>query len=271
MEQTRLGRTPTLVPTIGLGTARYVGGRGVLVRGIDAGLRLIDTAESYNALGDEPGWAETLVGRELAGRRGEAFVATKISPRNLSARDVPAHARASARRLQVDVIDLYQIHAPNPSIPIAETMAALERLVDEGVIRYIGVSNFSAEQLKAAQDAARTHAIVSNQVRYNLFERAAADEVLALCRSSGVTLIAHTPLALGRFEGRRGARTLLEVCRDVGKSPAQVMLNWLAGQAGVIAIPKTDRPERVPELAASVGWELAPEQRAALDGCAARA
>ena len=267
MENVFLGPTQTTVPKIGLGTARYFGGQGVLVKGLAAGLRLIDTAESYNARGDEPGEAELLVGSELAGRWDQTFIASKISPRNLAAADVPVHARASARRLGVEVIDLYQIHGPNPSIPIAETMGALERLVDEGLIRFIGVSNFSADQLKAAQDAAGRYPIVSNQIRYNLFDRADAD-VLDLCRETKVTVIAHTPLSLGSFGGHGGSAVLAEVSRATGRTPAQVMLNWLVGQDGVIAIPKTDRPERVAELAGSVGWELDSDQRRALDACA---
>ena len=267
MENVFLGSTQTTVPKIGLGTARYFGGQGVLVKGLAAGLRLIDTAESYNARGDEPGEAELLVGSELAGRWDQTFIASKISPRNLAAADVPVHARASARRLGVEVIDLYQIHGPNPSIPIAETMGALERLVDEGLIRFIGVSNFSADQLKAAQDAAGRYPIVSNQIRYNLFDRVDAD-VLDLCRETKVTVIAHTPLSLGSFGGHGGSAVLAEVSRATGRTPAQVMLNWLVGQEGVIAIPKTDRPERVAELAGSVGWELDSDERRALDACA---
>jgi len=268
MDEVFLGPTDTRVPKIGLGTARYFGGRNVLVRGLAAGLRLIDTAESYNAVGDEPGAAETLVGAELAGLWDDVFIATKISPRNLRASDVPAHARASARRLGVEVLDLYQIHGPNPSIPIGETIGALERLVDEGLIRYIGVSNFSADQLKAAQDAARRHPIVSNQIRYNLFERDVAEDVLEYCQATKVTVIAHTPLALANFGGHAGSGVLREVGLATGRTPAQVMLNWLVAQGGVIAIPKTDRPERVAELAGSVGWELDDDQRRALDACA---
>lgn len=268
MDEVYLGPTQTTVPKIGLGTARYFGGRGVLVEGLAAGLRLIDTAESYNARGDAPGQAELLVGEELAGHWDRVFIATKISPRNLGARDVPVHARASARRLGVEVLDLYQIHGPNPAIPIAETIGALEGLVDEGLIRFIGVSNFSADQLKAAQDAARRYPIVSNQIRYNLFDRGAAEDVLALCQETKVTVIAHTPLALANFGGHQGSAVLAEISRETGRTPAQVMLNWLVGQDGVIAIPKTDRPERVAELAGSVGWDLDDDQRRALDECA---
>ena len=209
-----------------------------------------------------------LVGEELAGHWERVFIATKISPRNLAADDVPVHARASARRLGVEVLDLYQIHGPNPAIPISETIGALEGLVDEGLIRFIGVSNFSADQLKAAQDAAQRYPIVSNQIRYNLFERDVADDVLEYCQETKVTVIAHTPLALANFYGYAGSGVLREVSRATGRTLAQVMLNWLVSQDGVIAIPKTDRPERVAELAGSVGWELDPDQRRALDACA---
>ena len=218
--------------------------------------------------GRRAGASRVAGGEELAGHWDQTFIASKISPRNLAAADVPVHARASAQRLGVEVIDLYQIHGPNPSIPIGESIGALERLVDEGLIRFIGVSNFSADQLKAAQDAARRYPIVSNQIRYNLFERDVADDVLAYCQETQVTVIAHTPLALADFDGHAGSGVLHEVSRSTGRTPAQVMLNWLVGQDGVIAIPKTDRPERVAELAGSVGWDLDAEQRRALDACA---
>ena len=110
MKEISLGQTETTVPIIGLGTARYFGGRNVLTLGVRAGMRLIDTAESYNATGDTPGHTEALVGSEIANVREQAFVATKISAQNLSCDKVPMHARASAARLRVSTIDLYQIH-----------------------------------------------------------------------------------------------------------------------------------------------------------------
>ncbi|MBM4436044.1 MAG: aldo/keto reductase [Actinobacteria bacterium] len=266
MEYLPLGPTAQRVPKIGFGTARFHGGAGVLRRAVELGAGFIDTAESYNAWGDEPGVAETLVAEELGGVTGEVVVATKISPENLRFDDVIRHALASRERLRVPSIDLYQVHAPNPAIPIAETMRALERLVDEGVIRRIGVSNFDVEDLQAAQDALRTQPLVANQVRYNLFDREVEARVLPYCQEHRITVSAHTPLALGRFTGRPGAGVLALVARETNRTAAQIMLNWLVGHAGVMAIPKTDRAERVDELVASVGWTLDPAQRAALDG-----
>ena len=267
MKEVSLGRTRTTVPKIGLGTARYIGGRNVLALGISAGLRLIDTAEAYNAIGDTPGYTETLVGNEIADFHEKVFIATKISPRNLSGDAVSVHARASAARLRVSTIDLYQIHSPNSEIPILETMAAMERLVDEGIVHHIGVSNFPSDRLKEAMDAMRSYPIVSNQIKYNLFERSAATDVLETCHDAGVTVIAHTPLAMSKFERFPGNSVLKDLSLSLRRPPAQIMLNWLVSQENVIAIPKTDRPERVTELATAADWTLEPNAREILDGC----
>ena len=267
MKEVALGQTKTTVPIIGLGTARYFGGRNVLALGVRAGMRLIDTAESYNATGDKPGHTEALVGSEIATVHEQAFVATKISPQNLSCDKVPVHARASAARLRVSTIDLYQIHAPNSGIPILETMSAMERLVDEGIVQHIGVSNFSSDQLKEALDVMRSHPIVSNQIRYNLFERSVATDVLETCRESGVTVIAHTPLAMANFDHFPGASVLHELSHSLHRPPAHIMLTWLVNQENVIAIPKTDRPERVAELSTATDWIMEPHVREILDQC----
>ncbi len=228
-------------------------------------MSLIDTAESYNTWGDAPGVGERHVGEQIGSFRDKVFLATKISPSNLRYEDVLKHAEMSRGRLNTDVIDLYQIHAPNHRIHMAETMRAMERLVADGVIRFIGVSNFSVEDLKAAQDALATEALVSNQVKYNLFDRAIEADILPYCQEHGITVIAYEPLALGRITEGSGREDLRRIAEEVRKTPAQVMLNWLVGHSGVTTIPKTDRIERVDELAGSVGWELTPEQSAALE------
>lgn len=230
---------------------------------LDAGF--IDTAESYNAEGDEPGGAERIVADEIEGIRDQIFLASKLSPRNFRYDDVLAHAAASSERLRAEVIDLYQLHAPNPGVPIAETMRAMERLVADGAIRHIGVSNFSVDEMKAAQDALTTHPLVSNQVHYNVFDRSPEAEVLPYCQEQGITLIAHTPLGMGTFATRPGAEVLARVADETSKTQVQVMLNWLVSQPAVMAIPKTDRVERVDELVGSVGWELSSEQRRSLE------
>ena len=265
MEYINLGPTDQLVSKIGFGTARFHFEDGILRRAVELGMSLIDTAESYNTWGDAPGVGERHVGEQIAGFRDKVFVATKISPSNLRYEDVLEHAEMSRQRLNIEVIDLYQIHAPNHRVQLAETMRAMERLVADGVIRFIGVSNFSVEDLKAAQDVLAKGTLVSNQVKYNLFDREIEADVLPYCKEHGITVIAYEPLALGRITEGSGREELRRIATEAGKTLAQVMLNWLVGHVGVTTIPKTDRLERVDELAGSVGWALTPEHRAALE------
>ena len=134
MEMKQLGSTSVMVPEIGLGAWNYTGGVEPLRRGVELGAFLIDTAEVYGT--------EEAVGQAVRGIREKVFVATKVSGQHLRERDVMRAAETSLRRLQVDVIDLYQVHWPNSGVPIGETMRAMEALVDTGMVRHIGVSNF---------------------------------------------------------------------------------------------------------------------------------
>src|SRR5919106_4216617 len=136
MELKQLGNTNVMVPEIGLGAWKYRGGVEPLRHGLALGASLIDTAEIYGT--------EEIVGRAIQDRREQVFLATKVSGSHLRHDDVLRAAEASLQRLHIDVIDLYQIHWPNQSVPLKETMRAMESLVDSGHIRYIGVSNFSA-------------------------------------------------------------------------------------------------------------------------------
>src|SRR5947209_16915791 len=132
---------------------------------LDLGVTLIDTAEIYGF-----GKSERAVGRALEGRRDEAFLATKVFPVLPVAPVVVQRGRASARRLGVDTIDLYQVHWPNPVVPIGTTMAGMRRLQDDGVVRHVGVSNFGLSQWKAAERALGAP-VLSNQVQYSLVAR----------------------------------------------------------------------------------------------------
>ena len=214
MEYISLGATAEQIPKIGFGTWQYRGGAGVLKRAAELGAGFVDTAEAY---GTEP-----IVGREIAAFRDDMFVATKVSASNLRYDDVIEHAEASLRRLQVSVIDLYQVHWPNPDIPIAETMRAMETLVAEGKVRFIGVSNFSPSQMREAQDSLKDNPLAANQVRYSLFAREIEDEVLPYCQENDITVIAYTPIARGVFDSPGEA--LREVAAEIGATPAQVML-----------------------------------------------
>jgi diketogulonate reductase-like aldo/keto reductase len=165
MELKPLGNTGVMVPEIGLGVWKYSGGVEPLRRGVELGAFLIDTAELYGT--------EDVVGQAVKDLRDRVFLATKVSADHLRYDDVLRAAEASLRRLDTNCIDLYQIHWPNWSAPIQETMRAMEALVDRGLIRYIGVSNFSVAQLREAQAAMSKYPIVSNQVLYNLLPAAA--------------------------------------------------------------------------------------------------
>jgi len=253
MEYVALGRSSLRIPKIGFGSWRYRGGTGVLRRAVELGAGFVDTAESY---GTEPA-----VGDDIKEFRDRVFVATKVSPENLRHGDVLSHAEASLRRLRTSYVDLYQVHWPNPDIPISETMAAMEELVSAGKVLHVGVSNFSVAQMKEAQNALKNNRLMSNQVPYNLYSRQIEEDILPYCQEQGIAVIAWSPLARGRFE----SAALGRVASETGKTRAQIMLNWCVSHAGVMAIPKTDRPERVDEAVGAVGWELSPEQRAALE------
>ena len=152
MEYRELGNTGQMVPEIGLGTWKYRGVSEPLQKGIDLGANLIDTAEMYKT--------EDAVGAAIKGRRSEVFLATKVLGSNLRRDAVMRAAETSLSLLDEDILDLYQIHWSNPSIPISETMGAMEELVDRGMVRYIGVRNFSMIEMQAAQHFARYSALL---------------------------------------------------------------------------------------------------------------
>jgi diketogulonate reductase-like aldo/keto reductase len=162
MHHKDLAETGIRLPAVGLGTWQYRGGIEPLRTGITLGAYFIDTAESYGT--------EEVVGQAIHGIRKDIFLATKVSPRHFRRADVIAAAEASLKQLNTDYIDLYQLHWPNHTIPIEETMGTMEQLVDSGKIRFIGVSNFFLHDLRNAQKAMSKHKIVSNQVRYSLIE-----------------------------------------------------------------------------------------------------
>jgi len=258
MRTKELGRTGVQVAEIGLGTWQYSGGVAALRKGVAAGATFIDTAEAYGT--------EDIVGQAVQDIRDEVFLATKVSSSNFRRDDVVAAADSSLRRLRTDRIDLYQLHWPSYSIPVSETMEAMARLVDQGKVRFIGVSNFSVAQLREAQDVVG-HTIASNQVPYSLANRDIEDELLAFCQDKGVTVIAYSPLARGLDSLRQsvGRGALAEVASAAGKTEAQVTLNWCISKNDVIAIPKSDSVDRTVENAGASGWRLTSEQVAALE------
>src|SRR5207249_7990268 len=161
-----------------------------------------------------------------------------------------------------DCIDLYQLHCANYLVPMAETLAAMEKLVEAGKVRFIGVSNFSVSQLKKAQKCMQKNRIVSNQLRYNLVDRTIEPRLLPYCQTNGVTVIAYSPLAR-KFQriidgDRQGC--LAKIVKSVGKTAAQAALNWCLCKDRVIAIPKSSSVEHVAENCGASDWRLSPEQ-----------
>jgi diketogulonate reductase-like aldo/keto reductase len=263
METKELGNTGVMVPEIGLGTWRYRGGVEPLRKGIELGANLIDTAEGYGT--------ENIVGKAVAGLRGRVFIATKVSGRHLGYDDVLRAAEESLSELGTDYIDLYQVHWPNASYSMRETMRAMEALVTRGMARFIGVSNFDVDELIEAQAALRHNQIVSNQVLYNLNERGIEEELLPYCLENGITVLAYTPLDDGnlaarpRFMPSKRIRVLEEISRETGRTSAQVALNWCTSRGNVVAIPKSDSVERTVENCGASGWRLSEAQLNLLD------
>lgn len=263
MELKRLGQTEVMIPEIGLGAWKYRGGTEPLRRGVDLGAFLIDTAEIYGT--------EGVVGQAIDAIRDQVFLASKVSGQHLRQDEVMRAAENSLRRLKVDCIDLYQVHWPNAQVPVRETMRAMEALVDNGQVKYIGVSNFSTAELRDAQAVMEHHPIVSNQVLYNLNRREIEPDLLPYCEEQNITVIAYTPLDDGRLARRQrlrrhnGMKALEQIAAEVDKTMAQVALNWCTARSNVIAIPKSDRIERIVENCAASGWRLTPEQIQRLD------
>jgi len=273
MEIKKLGRTDVDVPVIGMGTWKlgglYTPDYGhdqeavkSLQAGIELGLTLIDTAEMYSA-----GHCEELVAKAVKGLREKVFIATKVLPEHLSYEEVLRAAERSLKRLETDYIDLYQIHAPNPDIAIVETMRAMEYLADQGKIRFIGVSNFSVELLRQAQECLSKYQIVSNQVEYNLLNRRIEKHLLPFVEREHITVIAYSPFATGyllRYSG--GGKKVLEyLVRKYNKTFAQICLNWLISKKPVIAIPKAIDIKHLRENAGAAGWRMKPEDYETID------
>ena len=256
---TALGNTGGRLPEVGLGTWNYRGSIEPLRQAIALDAFLIDTAESYGT--------EEVVGVAIKDRRASVFLATKVSPKNSRYKDLIRAADESLRRLKTDYIDLYQLHSPNYMVQISETMAAMERLVELGKIRFIGVSNFSVSELRQAQAALSKNRIVSNQVRYSLVERTIEKRLLPYCQQNQITVIAFSPLATGlcNIKRRDPGNVLGKVAALALKSEAQVALNWYLRQSCVVVIPKAASVSHVIEDCAASAWQLPPAQTRLLD------
>lgn len=251
------------VPALGLGTW-YMGDRrsdrarevAALRAGLDLGLSLIDTAEMY-----AEGGAEDVVGEAVAGRRDEVFIVSKVYPHNASRSGVPAACERSLRRLGTDRIDLYLLHWRG-SVPLAETVAAFERLKREGKIRHWGVSNLDSDDMRELAAVPDGDKCVADQVLYHMGERGIEWHLLPALQRAGVATMAYSPLGQGEI---LDAPVLGEIAERHGVTPAAVALAWVLRQPGVIAIPKSADVARTRANARATELALDAADLAAID------
>ena len=233
----------------------------VLQRAVRLGVTFIDTADSYG-----PDVSESLIARALYPYPKDLVIGTKgglVRPGpeawNRDAR--PEHLRqaceGSLKRLRRDRIDVYQLHAPDPKVPLEDSIGELVRLKSEGKIRHIGVSNVSLQELKRCE---RLTPIVSVQNRYNLEDRH-SDEVLAYCESKGIAFLPWAPIGSGRHaSGSGGLRALAKVAERHGITPGQAALAWLLGRSTVmLPIPGTGSIEHLEQNIAAASVRLSPQ------------
>lgn len=309
--QAQLGQSPLRVPRMGVGAMTWGEARGLArlhpaktayggahgaaeeERAFEAsvamGVNLFDTAGMYSG-----GASERRVGELAHGR--EAIVATKFPGRfSFKAADLPKELEASLQRLGCSSIDLYQHHYPNAKISIPELMDRLADAVEAGKVKAVGVSNYSAEQMRQAHAALARRGIplASNQVEYSLLHRKPeVDGVLDACRELGITLIAYSPLAGGALTGKYSAQKraggifrrilprfskkamdaiqpVTALLREIGerysKTPSQVAIRWLIENPTVLPIPGAKNAKQAMDNAAALSFSLTPEEVALLD------
>jgi len=258
---------------------------------LGAGVTFVDTAEFYGS-----GESERILGKLARTIQQPVVIATKFMPYpwRFSARSLRRALKKSLKRLGVQRVDLYQIHFPSSIIGIPQLMDVLADAVADGEARYVGVSNYSATEMRVAHAALAKRGVplVSNQVQYSLLHRAPeSDGVLAACRELNVTLIAYSPLEMGLLTGKYGPGTppgglrrfysrfsaanlravepVIGLLRTIGaahggKTPSQVALNWLI-QHGTLPIPGAKNARQASDNAAALGWSLTSAEVAALD------
>jgi diketogulonate reductase-like aldo/keto reductase len=252
------GWTGVEVPVLGQGTwiieSTPDASIAALRAGLDLGMTHIDTAEMYGS-----GRAEELVAEAIAGRRDEVFLASKVLPSNASYEGTLRACERSLRRLKTDRIDLYMLHWPGRH-SIDETMRAMQKLIEQGSIRFAGVSNFDVQELPRP---AKSQRLACNQVLYHLGDRGIERRLMPWCAERQIPVVAYSPFGHGEFPER--SKVLQDIAKRHGRTPRQVVLNWVTRDPNVFTIPKTARVERVKENAASLDFELTTEDLAAID------
>lgn len=227
-----------------------------LRHGLDRGLSLIDTAEMYGE-----GGAEEVIAEAIHDRRSEVFLVSKVYPHNASKRGTIAACERSLNRLKTDYLDLYLLHWRG-SIPLTETLEALQTLQQAGKIRSYGVSNFDVADMQEATHLPGGDAIATNQILYNLMRRGIEVNLLPWCRQHKIPVMAYSPIEQGRLLNHK---TLQTIANDRGVTTAQVAIAWLLHQEDVVVIPKSSRIEHVNQNYAALDLQLSPTELSTLN------
>ena len=275
MRYRKLGTTDIEISTIALGCWAIAGGYNwgqqdqkdsidTIRAALDVGINMFDTAEMYN-----DGISEEILGKALSGQRDSVLIASKVWPDNLRDAKLIAACERSLKRLGTDYIDLYQLHWPNWDVPLEESYGALDKLKQDGKIRFIGVSNFGVRDLA---DALGCGEVVTNQMAYSLLFRAIEYEILGKCLDAQVGVLAYSPLAQGLLTGKfrepdelaedrarirwfskkrpetvhdsegceketfEAVEKIRDICAEIGEPMANVALAWVLRQPGVTAV-----------------------------------
>ena len=292
MDRIKLGKSDLKVSRIGIGGGQWgienygitdpTSIKATINHAIDSGINYLDTAESY-----ANGASEKYIGEVVKerGDRENLVIATKIHQTHLGFDEVLKACNASLRRLQTDYIDLFQIHAPSFNVPISETMIALRTLLDEGKVRYVGVSNFQVSLCEVAINSLDNHEVISNQLEYSILNRNIEKAMLKYSEWREIPIIAYSPLARGMLTGKYTSGTqipaddrrskkplfsnpeniallqpLMEIIKNIGEknnaSIAQVSLNWLLKHDNVIPLPGAKSIEQVDSHVAATTWKM---------------
>jgi aryl-alcohol dehydrogenase-like predicted oxidoreductase len=292
MEYINLGKSDLKVSVIGLG-AWQAGAKGwgkildsdvknAILTSIEMGLNFIDTAEVYGE-----GHSETVIGEVIKDIRDDIIIATKVSGNHLKPEYLERALEGSLKRLNTNYIDLYQVHWPDIYTSIKGTMKTLEKMANDGKIRYIGLSNFSVCQIEEARSYLSGIDVVSNQVRYNILQREIEDEMLPYLSKENISVIAYSPLAQGLLSFKYDHATfepsdvrksnklfseqniktvasflsvLKGISLETGHSVVQIALNWLISRGNVIPIPGAKNRDQATINLQSSGWRLTAEQ-----------
>jgi diketogulonate reductase-like aldo/keto reductase len=240
----------TQVPALGMGTW-YFGDDpdqrdlqvAALRAGIEVGLTLIDTAEMYGE-----GRAEEIIGRAVEGRRDDVFLVSKVLPHHATREGTVTACRGSLRRLGTDHVDLYLLHWRGP-VPLAETVQGFEDLVEAGLIRGWGVSNFDVPDLEELVAVAGGDRLQTDQVLYNLARRGPEYDLLPWCREFGMPMMGYSPVDHGRLIEHRAVRDMAE---QKGVTPAQLAIAWVLRLPDVFTVAKASNRAHVMENRAAL-------------------